>query len=543
MSERLKAICNRLPDHIKFLPPAKLFGLLGILAGFVAVGLVSLLWMSGGGDQQVLYSQLSLEDAAAVTAKLREMQIPYTIGDNGTTVLVPSQLVYDTRLRLASEGLPQGGGHGFELFDQTSFGMTEFMQKLNYQRALQGELSRTITQLAAVHSARVHIVLPEKSLFLEQQDKPTASVVLKLAAGRKLTPEQVKGIAHLVGSSVEGLAPGNVTIVDTTGKILNNEEQNPAPLSQTEAQLEFQQNIEQNLEQRVQSLLESAVGKGKVRVRVSAAIDFQHIERTEERFDADNPVVRSKQSSKEQGNNGLWIGGVPGVRSNTKTANNNIEKGNGDALRLRESETVNYEISKVTSTIVAPSGAIKQLSVAVLVDGSYKQSDQHSEKVYVQRTQAELSKYREIVKGAIGYDESRGDRIEVANMPFEPQENPDPLNESMAEKWAIWLSLAPYAAYIVLGLLLILFMGSPLVKWIINGSEPNSIGNQLPRTIQELEADMGISGYLPEVQEKVEISAPFTGSLTLPELRTQMSEFFRSEPEQAVELLRTWMRE
>lgn len=542
MSKRFKAILDRLPEHIKTLPPAKLFGLLGILAAFVAAGFVTLLWMSDGGAQQVLYTQLSLEDAAAVTAKLREMQIPYTIGDDGTTILLPSHLIYDTRLQLASEGLPQGGGSGFELFDRTSFGMTEFMQKLNYQRALQGELARTITQLVAVRSARVHIVVPEKSLFIAQQVKPTASVVLKLVAGRKLTPEQVKGVAHLVGSSVEGLAPDDVTIVDTSGEILTTQQDNPTLLSQTTAQLEFQQSIQQNLERRVRSLLESAVGKDKVRVRVSAAIDFQHVERTVEQFDADNPVIRSKQSSKEQGNNGLWVGGPPGVRSNIKTTNNNIEKGTRNTSQLRESETVNYEISKITSTVVAPSGAIKQLSVAVLVDGSYKPGPD-GEKVYVQRTQAELAKYGEIVKGAIGYDASRGDRVEVANMPFEGQGNPEELSLSKTERWALWLNLSRYAAYLIVGLLVILFVGRPLVKWIINGSETMPIGAQLPRTLRELEADMGVSGYLPEVQEEVEMSAPFTGPLSLPELRTQMSEFFRSEPEQAVEILRSWLQD
>jgi flagellar M-ring protein FliF len=295
MVERLKQLLDCLPASIRTLPPSKLFVILGLIGAVLAFAMVSMLWLSGDVNQQVLYTQLTVEDAAAITSKLREMKVPYSIAGDGTTILVPSSTVYETRLRLASEGLPQGGGVGFELFDQRSFGMTEFVQKLNYRRALQGELARTIMQLAAVHTARVHIVLPEKSLFLDRQEKPTASVALKLIPGRRLSRDQVRGIAHLVASSVEGLDPDDVTIVDTSGQILSRQDENTSFLSQTEAQLTYQQTLEQNLEHRVQTLLERAVGKGKVLVRVTAALDFQHIERTEERFDSDNPAVRSEQ--------------------------------------------------------------------------------------------------------------------------------------------------------------------------------------------------------------------------------------------------------
>jgi flagellar M-ring protein FliF len=293
IAERLKQWFDQLPASIRMLPPAKLFTLLGLLGAILAVGLVSVLWMSGEGRHQVLYTQLTMEDAAAITTKLREMQVPYTIEGDGTTIMVPATKVYDTRLHLATEGLPQGGGVGFELFDQRGFGMTEFVQKLNYRRALQGELARTITQLAAVQSARVHIVLPEKSLFVEHQDKPTASVVLKLVHGRRLSQAQIRGVAHLIGSSVESLNPEDVTVLDINGNILSKNEENTSLLSQTETQFSHQQALEQKLERRVQSLLEHVVGKGKVLVRVSASLDFQHIERTEERFDADNPAIRS----------------------------------------------------------------------------------------------------------------------------------------------------------------------------------------------------------------------------------------------------------
>jgi flagellar M-ring protein FliF len=544
MTERLKQLLDLLPANVRALPPAKLFVLLGIFGAALAVGLVSLLWLSGGAKQQVLYTQLSMEDAAAITAKLKEMRVPYTIGGDGTTILVPSTVVYDTRLRLAAEGLPQGGGMGFELFDQRSFGMTEFMQKLNYQRALQGELARTIMQLAAVQRARVHIVLPEKSLFIEQQEKPTASVVLKLVPGRRLSPDQIRGIAHLVGSSVEGLEPDDVTIVDTNGNILSREEEATSFLSHTEAQLAYQKALEEYLERRVQSLLERAVGKGKVLVRVSAALDFQHIERTEERFDADNPAVRSEQRTKEEGGGpGFWAIGVPGVHSNVDTAAQEQEREKDKSSLTKQSETINYELSKMVSKVIAPSGEIKRLSVAVLVDGTYQPGKQEGERTYVPRTAEELAKYRNIVKSAVGYNEARGDRVEVANVPFESREDLDAMEMAQEAQRAFWLNLSRYGAYVVLGLLFFLFVGRPLVKWVTAGDRGVPVEAELPRTVQELEADMGVSGMLPEAEEgesppeRLKIGRP-TGQ----ELRTQLAEFVRSEPERAVEVLRVWLR-
>jgi flagellar M-ring protein FliF len=544
MAERLKQLLKLMPASVRELSPAKLFVLLGLLGLVCAVGVVSLLWMSGEEEQQVLYTQLTVQDAAAITTKLKEMGVSYTIKGDGTTILVPASMVYDVRLRLATEGLPQGGGVGFELFDQRSFGMTEFMQKLNYQRALQGELARTIAQLAAVQNARVHIVLPEKSLFVSQQEKTTASVVLKLVPGRRLTPEQIRGIVHLVSSSVEGLAPTDVTVVDTNGQILSRQEENTTLLAQTEAQLAHQRALEQSLERRVQSLLERAVGEGKVLVRVSATLDFQHIERTEERFDAENPAIRSEQRSKEEGSGpGFWAIGVPGVRSNTDASQQEPSLNTAKTSSARQSETVNYELSKMVSKIVAPSGEVKHLSVAVLVDGAYQPGGKKGERTYVPRSAEELAKYRDMVKGAIGYNEARGDRVEVANIPFEARETPEE-SAAMAAQRFFWLNLGRYGAYVLLGLLFFLFVGRPVVKWITGGKPAAVVQTELPRTVQELEADMGVAGMLPEAEATGALAeSPLKlGQPSGQELRTQIAEYVRSEPEQAVEVLRAWLR-
>jgi flagellar M-ring protein FliF len=387
----------------------------------------------------------------------------------------------------------------------------------------------------------VHLVLPEKSLFLEQQEKATASVVLKMAPGRQLHQDQIRGIAHLVASSIEGLQPKDITIVDTNGNILNREVDSSAFPSRSEAQLAYQQTLERDLERRVQSLLERAIGEGKVLVRVAAALDFQHIERTEERYDADNPAVRSEQRNKEEGSGpGLWAVGVPGVRSNVTEAtptppNQPAEK----TTSSRQSETINYELSKIVNKIVAPSGEVKHLSVAVLVDGAYEAGGKNAERKYMPRSAEELATYRDIVKSAVGYNEARGDRVEVANMPFESREHLDAQDAAREARWALWTQLGRYGTVVILGGLFLLFVLRPLIKWVTAGDM--AAVPTLPRTVQELEADIGVSGMLPEAGG-AEKSPEAAGRRTVQELRTQVAEFVKSEPERAVEIVRLWLR-
>jgi flagellar M-ring protein FliF len=339
---------------------------------------------------------------------------------------------------------------------------------------------------------------------------------------------------------VEGLKPADVTIVDTNGHILSREEENTTFLSRTESQLAYQRSLEQGLERRVQSLLERAVGEGKVTVRVSTTLDFQHIERTEERFDADNPAIRSEQRSKEEGTGqGFWAIGVPGVRSNTE--GQETDKDKAKTSSARQSETVNYELSKMVSKIVAPSGEVKQLSVAVLVDGSYQPGQKNGERTYMPRSAEELAKYRDIVKSAIGYNESRGDRVEVANIPFDTQ---DIVGETLAREaqQAFWLHVGRYVLFALLGLLFFFFFVRPLVRWVTGKDEVPVVESELPRTVQELEADMGVAGMLPEGVASAGLGLPAISAPAGQELRTQIAEFVRSEPERAAEVLRMWLR-
>ncbi|WDT80113.1 MAG: flagellar basal-body MS-ring/collar protein FliF [Candidatus Manganitrophus sp.] len=299
-------------------PLARKIALLLILAATVAGGVVLWLWVQKP-EFQILYTNLSSEDAASVVAKLKEGRIPYELSADSTAVSVPAERVHELRLQMAGQGLPQGGGVGFEIFDRNSFGTTEFVQKLNYRRALQGELSRTIGQLAEVSKARVHLVVPERTLFSERKEPSRASVVVTLRAGKRLSEGQVQGIIHLVSSSVEGLSPQTVTVVDSHGQILSRPGDESSPVQMTSAQLDYQKHLEKEIEGKIQSMLETVVGTGKAVVRVTSLLDLRQVEHTEEKFDPDTQVVRSEQRAQEQlsgSSASAGSSGVPGVLSN-----------------------------------------------------------------------------------------------------------------------------------------------------------------------------------------------------------------------------------
>lgn len=401
---------------LKNMPPKKILALGAVVTLIIATVMLLFVWTQKA-DLQPLYTNLSEEDAGMIIQKLNELRVPYSATSGG--VMVPADRVYELRLQLASQGLPQGGGVGFELFDKTSFTMTDFVQKLNYRRALQGELSRTIRSLSEVEQCRVHIAIPERSLFAQKEDRPKASILVKLRPGRRLSQAQVRGIVHLVSSSVEGLDPKDVSVVDSGGEMLT------APLDDVvaagSAQLEHQREFEREMEARIVSMLEPVVGRGKVRVKVAAAMDFTRMEKTEEKFDPDGQVVRSEQKNIEKTTNTTSTGGgVPGVASNLPGRQQAVAAGQErSASSEKKSETVNYEITKIISHTVSPAGEIKRLSVVALVDGTYTVADGSSEKKYTPRSEEDIQKFEEMVKKAVGFNPERGDEVKVVNMPFE----------------------------------------------------------------------------------------------------------------------------
>lgn len=374
-------------------------------------------------DYRPLFTNLNAEDAGEIVKKLKEAKTPYQITADGKGILIPADKVYEQRLTLASEGLPQGGGIGFEIFDRKNFGMTEFVQKINYQRALQGELSRTISQLNGVEQARIHLVLPEKSLFKENEKPATASIVLKMKSNRTLRESEVQGVVHLVSSSIEGMDPDHVTILDSRGKILSvGSGASDAASKATTAMQETQRGYEKNVEERLQSLLDRIVGSGKSVARVTAAFDFKQVERVEEKFDPESIAVRSEQRTEEKGASTSAAAGVPGVQTNLgKTPPGGGGMTVGGA---KNDETLNYEVSRSSAKIIEPAGALSKISVAVLVDGKYEapaavKEGQPAKAKYTPRSPEELLKIEALVKSAVGFNPERGDQLTVQNIPFQ----------------------------------------------------------------------------------------------------------------------------
>ena len=475
------------------------------LSGSVA-GLIALALWTQQPDMQVLFTNLNGEDAAGIIDKLKETKVPYEMTGGGSTVLVPSAQVHDLRLQLATQGLPHGGGVGYEIFDHTSIGMSEFVQKLNYRRALQGELARTIAQMPEVERVRVHLAIPERRLFANEQDKARASIIVSLRNGQGLTKAQVQGVIHLVASSVEGLLARDVTVVDGHGHLLSSTVTDETA-GLTNTQLEYQRNIEKDIETRIQTMLERIVGVNKAVVRVSTVVDFRKIETTEERYDPNGQVVRSEQRGQEKSNgvNGV-SGGVPGVQSNVPPGTD-LEPAQTSASNSQtKNETVNYEISRTVSKIIEPVGAIKKLSVAVLVDGIYdapkagagESADKaaaESARKYTPRSEENMKQIEDIVKKAMGYSAERQDQIQVVNVQFgfgpdEPQTSPV---EAVAEAPKPWLPYLRYGVGGLLFLIILFFVVRPLIAML--GATATMAGAEagapaLPASVGAVEASL-----------------------------------------------------
>jgi flagellar M-ring protein FliF len=391
--------------------------------GIVVVGITALLLSTGEKKEySVLFSELDPKEAGKIVEELKKENKEFKLEDEGKTILVEKKAVHETRLNMAKEGLPEQGGVGYEIFDKTNLGMSEFVQKLNYRRALEGELSRTISSLNEVKKAIVHIVIPENTLFEKDQKQPSASVTLHFKNnGKSLDNVSVVGIQNLVASSVQGMQPAAVTVVDYRGKILS-----AAPLDEksvaglTGKQFEQQVNVEQNITNKVQSLLDGALGYGNSEVRVSCELDFTQVDKTITDFDPEKQVVRSEQNIVENSKSSDSLS-YPAV---------NMQKDQSNQI-------ANYEISKSVQRVIEGVGNIKRLTVAVMINGTQKliEKDGIKSYQYVPRNQNELNQLEEIVKNAVGYDITRNDQITVKNVPFETQLQNDDLKELNKPVW------------------------------------------------------------------------------------------------------------
>jgi flagellar M-ring protein FliF len=408
--------------------------------------------------------------------------------------------------------------------------MTEFVQNVNFQRALQGELSRTINRFDEVQGSRVHIVLGSKSLFVEDEEPATASVILKLAPSKALSKGQVQAIVHLVSSSVSGLKTENVTVVDNYGKMLAGSRDRSLEGPMNSDQLALQQKMEHNLESRVRTMLETALGPGKAIARVSCALDFRKQEKTEERYHPDKKAVRSEQILNESAAEAAGGSkGVPGILSNTQEGQAALDrekqsKSSGGQTFNKQERTVNYEISKVTSHTVEPYPKVVRVSTAVIVDGVHKyteEKDGKGEWKYFARSDEEMTKLEKIVKRAVNFDANRGDEIEVVNIPFTKVDS-EWGEESQQETGSRWLSYAkqygPSAKLIFLFTFLLcvfLFVVRPLLRWLTaNTASKQRMLVQLPKTLSEIESEYG--GSSPNKDKAVKlISSDEENSLNL----------------------------
>ncbi len=413
-------------------------------------------------DQQLLYANLTETDASSVVNWLRGQRIPYHLENGGKNIWIPADKLYEARIDLAANGLPSGGGVGFEVFDKQSFALTDYVQKVNYTRALQGELARTITSLDPVEAARVHLALPEKRLFKEQQKEATASVIVTLAQGRALDNSQVKGIVHLVAGSVPGLKPDNVKVIDSNGVVLKTEQTNPDEQMLSVNMLRFQRELEGRLESQAQTLLDKTMGQGNAMVRVSATLNFAKVEKTQELFDAEEPVIRSEQIT-TQSSTSNGSGGVPGVQSNLE---GNLGTSQGTSPEKNSSSrTTNYEISKTISKIVNPIGTITKLSVSVLV-AHKAEKDPDSGKITLRsHSDQELTDIKEMIATALGVVAERGDKISIVSMPFiDPPKAEKDSGTNTAQTIYQYIPLLKMALIPIAALLIYLLLIRPLLK-------------------------------------------------------------------------------
>ncbi|WP_420265001.1 flagellar basal-body MS-ring/collar protein FliF [Candidatus Magnetominusculus dajiuhuensis] len=512
---------------------------LSLVVGIAAI--VLLFSWSQATNYAVMFSNLSEGDAGKIVEKLQQLKIPYQVTSN--SIMVPAEKVYDLRLQMAAQGLPQGGGIGFEVFDKADFQATDFVQKLNYKRALEGELARTISALAEVDRARVHLAMPEKSLFVKEKQPPTASILVTLKSAKSLTQGQIQGIVHLVSSSIEGLNPNDVTIVDSSGNMLTRPVDEMMGLTGTE--LDYQRKYERDIEASIRDILEPVVGKDKVKVKVHSELDFSRTEKTEETYDPDGAVVRSQQTTSEDSQTSAPAG-VVGVQSNLPAKATPQSQG-GQQQMKKKTETINNEISRTTSHIIAPYGSVKKLTAAVLVDGVYTMkadSKDPKDVVYTPHKEDEIKQYENLVKKAIGFTEARGDDVTVINMPFEPlpKEEILPVKRSYTDYIKDGVMVTKYLAPVMLALLFIVFVVRPIVKSLVMESAP--VVKELPYsragggTAAEREYEAREGGT--SSKEKG-VKMPPTEEMTIKREMTGWSDWVKENPSQAATLIKEWM--
>ncbi|MDO9582117.1 MAG: flagellar basal-body MS-ring/collar protein FliF [Desulfomicrobium sp.] len=505
--------------------------LLGGLLFSLFIAFFGMIFWMNKVDYRVLYSQLYQEDASSVVSYLQKEKIPYQITDSGGTIMVPSDMVYEARLKLAGEGSLHGQGIGFELFDENQIGQTNFVQGINYQRALQGELSRTISELSEVENARVHLVLPSKSLFVEEQAPPSAAIMLKLKGGRNLNAQQVQAIINLVSTSVEGMSTERITLADSRGKILYQPKSETDLTGLSSTQLEYQANMQRSLEQRIEQLLLPIVGPGRVIARVNADLDFNRTTIRKEIFDPKSAVVRSEVRNEEENKGTANVdGGVPDP--NYQGENDRLASGTAQES-IRTSSTTNFDINKEEQQIVSQVGSIKRLSVAVLVDGKYTQQ-QDGTYAFEPLNAEQMEQIRQLSQRAVGFDDTRGDAIEVSSISFgEPVGAEQAPLLDVASRYFQLLGKPLLNTLIIL--LFLLFVARPVVLALIRP--------KLDRPTVQTSGELGAAQELMALTEGLtdEDMAAVDAVKRIENAKHLAQQLVEQNLDQAVMIMRQWM--
>jgi flagellar M-ring protein FliF len=515
------AISTQITGFIKT-PGGRNFILALGIAAVIAV--MAGVWMWGQQPEyRVLFSNFNDRDGGAIIASLQQMNVPYKFAEGGGAILVPANQVHDARLKLAAQGLPKGGNVGFELMENQKLGISQFLEQVNFQRALEGELARSIQSLSAVQSARVHLALPKPSVFVREQQKPTASVLLNLYSGRTLDQQQVNAIVHLVASSVPELPPGNVTIVDQGGNLLSETAKANGAKGLDPSQLKYVQELQQSIIKRVESIITPIVGAKNVHAEATADVDFSQSEQAAETFkpnlSPEVSSVRSQQTSESVNANGTSASGIPGALSNqppvpatapittSGTANNAATSG-GAPSNMHKESTVNYEVDKTVRYVQQPMGGLKRLSVAVVVN--YKREiDKTGKAVIKPLTDAEKSQITDLVKEAMGFNKERGDSLNVVNSPFAGMDKEilndlplwkQPENIELAKELGKYLIAALVLLYLFFAIL------RPMLRKLMGKTEPLATAETSAEVepIDQMENSDGtivsVSGYQQNLQ-------------------------------------------
>lgn len=528
---------------------------LGAGAALLVAAAVAAIVLGRQPDYKVLFSNLNDKDGGAVVAQLSQMNVPYKYTEGGGAILIPADRVHDVRLRLATQGLPKGSVAGFEIMESSKFGMTQFQERLNFQRGLEGELTRSIQALSSVQSARVHLALPNQNGFFREQQKPSASVLVSLYPGRGLDRAQLAGIVHLVASSVPELAPTAVSVLDDTGKLLSQPPDGGAAGAEVNAQqLLYVQRIEQQYTQRIMDILEPVVGRDNIKAQVTADVDFTQTDSTSEQFrpnqTPDSSAVRSMQVLENRGSSNKTATGVPGAVANQPPAPSTApinganpapnaggqQQGAEEQTNKRES-TTNYEVDKTVRVTRGSTGVVKRLSAAVVVN--YQASEDKGKTVTKALTPEQVEQMTALVRETIGFNRERGDSVNLMNTPFQVAavantdvplwKQPEMVDLAKTFAWPVGAVL--FAALVLLGLVRPALKGPAPVK--TKASATPMAGGQL----DALEADMPERAALPGPNKKDELLPATPEQLRLEDARV----LAKANPVAVANILKTWL--